>query len=420
VYAPTEQLRTRRRELIAEGKAAAQQAANENRALSASEQTKYEACAGEIDAIDARLAEAGAHEQRARAAEETMADMRGRRPVTDRALNDQFRDAILEKNPRPIDVRGDSFPSVVSGLEMRATLTKSTANLYPVSFYSTLMEHLVETAAVLRAGATLITTTSGEDLRVPRSTSLSSAAIVPETNVIPTSDPGLGVVTLGSFKYGVLIQVSTELAEDAGFDIAAYLARETGVALGNALGNHLINGSGSGQPRGVILDASLGVTGPTGTSTSFGAQGTAGQGTDLIVDLVASLAEPYSRQPSSGFLTRTGTLASLRKLKETTGGLVGQNNFVAPPPAGSEAQASMAGLPVYVDPAVPSMAANAKSVLFGDWARYFVRIVNGVRFESSPDFAFSSDLITFRALMRADGALIDSTGAVKWFAHSAT
>ena len=39
---------------------------------------------------------------------------------------------------------------------------------------------------------------------------------------------------------------------------------------------------------------------------------------------------------------------------------------------------------------------HAKSVIFGDISRYFVREVAGVRKEQSNDFAFSSDLVTFK------------------------
>ena len=80
---------------------------------------------------------------------------------------------------------------------------------------------------------------------------------------------------------------------------------------------------------------------------------------------------------------------------------------------------SQSPAPFYLDPFVPAMAANAKSVLFGDWSRYFVRVVNGVRFERSDDFAFSSDLVTYRAIIRADGALID-VNAIRHFTNSAT
>jgi HK97 family phage major capsid protein len=66
-----------------------------------------------------------------------------------------------------------------------------------------------------------------------------------------------------------------------------------------------------------------------------------------------------------------------------------------------------------------AVGTSAKSVLFGDMSQYFVRLAGGVRFERSDEFAFDSDLVTFRALMRADGALVDLTGAVKYFAGNA-
>ena len=97
----------------------------------------------------------------------------------------------------------------------------------------------------------------------------------------------------------------------------------------------------------------------------------------------------------------------MRNLKTTSGELVG-STFVAGSP-----------WPFHVDPFVPAMAANAKSILFGSWERYVLRMVNGIRFDTSTDFAFSNDMVTFRAILRADGALLN-TDAIKHFANSAT
>jgi HK97 family phage major capsid protein len=108
-----------------------------------------------------------------------------------------------------------------------------------------------------------------------------------------------------------------------------------------AYGPHLITGTGTGQPSGLVTTATTGVTGPAGTGTSFGVQGTAGQGTDLLVDLFGSLAEPYTRSPSLAWLMRTATLSSIRKLKTTAGDLVG-TNFAGPPQVDGS-QANMLG-----------------------------------------------------------------------------
>ena len=66
------------------------------------------------------------------------------------------------------------------------------------------------------------------------------------------------------------------------------------------------------------------------------------------------------------------------------------------------------------------MATGAKSIAFGDFSQFFVRLVGGVRFERSDDFAFGSDLVTFRAILRGDGPLVDRTGAIKVYVGANT
>jgi HK97 family phage major capsid protein len=366
----------------------------------------------DLDAIDQRLGELEGLESRNQRAGATRARYGSigatRTSSTDSETGDAFRSAILEKNPMPITVSTAEPRSYYQpGVERRDLLKTAPASFQPVSFWDRIVETMVETSAVAKAGATVLTTDTGEDLRIPRSTANGTAGIVAEAAAIPESDPTLGVVTLSSFKYALLIQVSSEMAQDTSVDLQGYLAREAGTAIGVALGNHLINGTGTGQPRGVLADATVGVTGPTGTATSFGSQATAGQGTDLLNSLYGSLAEPYVATGSTAYLARNATITSARNLKANTGELVG-SSYISNAPA-----------PFYVDPAVPALAANAKSVLFGDWSRYFLRLVNGIRFERSDEFAFANDLVTFRVLLRADGALIDPS-AIKYFQNSAT
>lgn len=381
-----------------------------NRNLSSGEQERFDTGMADLATLDDRITELRGREDRAREREDTVRQVAGTLDIAQRddKVADQFRSMLLERNPAPIEVRTDKPRSYVQpALEKRDLLLTAPANFTPVSFYDQIVETMFETSAVLKAGATLITTNTGEPLRIPRSTAIGTSGIVTEGGTIPESDPTLGVVTLGAYKYGLLVQVSTELLQDTGADLQGYLAREIGTSIAIATGNHFINGTGTGQPSGAITGGTVGVTGPTGTATSLGAQGTAGQGTDLLNALYGSLAEPYVTGGSNAFLMRSATLTAVRNLKGTTGDLVG-NQYLTGSPA-----------PFYIDPSVPAMAANAKSILFGDWSRYFVRMVNGIRFERSDDFAFGSDLVSFRCLLRVDGAAVDPS-AIKWFANSAT
>ena len=77
------------------------------------------------------------------------------------------------------------------------------------------------------------------------------------------------------------------------------------------------------------------------------------------------------------------------------------------------------GKPLVADPFMPAVATGAKSILFGDFSQFFVRIVGPVRFERSDDYLFGSDLVAFRALIRGDGVLVDQTGAIKSYQGNA-
>jgi len=401
-------------------------AEREGRQLTKSEDAEFREIKSDLESLESQIDRLVDDEISARSTERSMAAFNGQprngssfSTTEDRDLNEQFRRVILTRSNEPIDVRTpdrELRSGFQPGIEQRDLVTTTGTGLVPTSFHDKVLRHLVDNSAILAAGATVLQTQSGEPLRVPRSTALSTAAIVAEGAAISESDPTLGAVTLGAFKYGFLVQVSTELAEDAAFDLMGFLAEQAGVAIGNAFGAHAINGTGSGQPTGALTGATLGVTGPTGTATSLGAQTTVGQGGDLLIDLAGSLAEPYARSASSAWLMRNATLSTIRKLRDSTGQYVFSSDIIP----GSGSAGTILGRPVYTDPNMPAMGADAQSILFGDLSRYWVRQVNGMRFERSDDFAFANDLVTFRALARLDGNLIDTTGALKYFQHSAT
>ena len=347
---------------------------------------------------------------------------RGRSPTLSRAsaeLARQFRSAIFAKNPQPIEVYADQLadewpeevPEPVYGragrvrLHTRDTLKTTATQALGTDVYGTIVQHLVETSSLMRAGATVVTTETGEDLVVPRSTGFVTSAITAEGAAITESDPALSTVTLKAFKYSNYFEISQELANDSPTNLLDFLARQAALSLGlgaTGYGDDLINGVGTTEPRGLLLDAATGVTAPTGTGTSLGTQGTLNMGTDALWNLVGSVAEPYAESPSAAFIMRNASNVIVRKLRDTTG----------QPVNGLTDRRSILGYPAFVDPFMPAMANAAESIAFGAMDRYFVRIVNGIRFERSDEFRFQNDLVAFRCILRLDGALID-TNAVK-------
>jgi HK97 family phage major capsid protein len=73
----------------------------------------------------------------------------------------------------------------------------------------------------------------------------------------------------------------------------------------------------------------------------------------------------------------------------------------------SAAPDQLFGRLVYTDSGMPATAVSGTSIAFGDWSALKVRMT-GLTFTRSDDYAFATDIVTFRATTRADGTLIDS------------
>lgn len=381
----------------------------DKRDLSGEEETTYQRCMADMAALDERLKGLAEAQQReadlatalrgieARAAD-VPADVESRTGVMDDVAT-QLR-SFLSGETRSMTVRPTRE-------EMR-DLTKGTASsggaTVPTTFGGMLWAHLIETATVAGV-STVMNTDSGEPLTLPVTTSHSTGALTAENAGISESDPAFTSRTLSAYKYGVLIQVPNELIADTGVDLEGYLAMQAGRAVGNALGVHLATGDGSSKPTGIITSASAGVTGAASVAGAFDS--------DKLIDLYYSVIGPYRASPKCGWLMRDATLGAVRKLTDDNGQYLWQPSLQVGAPD------LLLGKPVHTDPNIAAVALGAKSVAFGDLGAYVTRIVGGVRFESSDQYAFNADQVTFRCVLRGDGILADQTGAVKVFTGNA-
>jgi HK97 family phage major capsid protein len=416
-------LRDQRLNLVNEMRALVDLAAEENRDFTGEESGRLAAIDEQINRLDERIKGVLEQDQRAKDTDDAFNKLEGK-PVTGRRgeeggekdVSAELRAFLVggPTQPREFEVRPDSKTVPTSQRDLSRLSNAAGQFTVPTSFYNQLQEHMIEVSGVLQAGPTVLNTTSGEVLQIPKTlTHTPSPAIVLEAGALLESDGTFGQVSLGAFKYGRLLQVSRELLTDTGVDLEGYLARSIGRALGNAFGSDMIIGAGTTAPRGVQLDANAGVTGPVGTTTTFGTQSTVGMGFDLLISLYHSVISPYRMSSSCAFLMNDTTASMVRRIKNTNG------DYVWQPSSQVGAPDSILGKPVYIDPFVVSPAASAESIFFGDWSAYFVRYAGGIRFERSDDFAFGNDLVSFRAILRADAALVDLTGAIKSFTHSA-
>jgi HK97 family phage major capsid protein len=321
--------------------------------------------------------------------------------------------------PKTFEVKFDTMAARPDryGVIERHDLTKagstSGAELIPTGFVRTLQEHLIESNGVRRTNAQVFTTTSGENLLVPKTTGHGTATLVTEGGAFLENDSVFGQVTLGAYKFGQLIQVSTELIQDSAINLLEYLGRAAGIAIGTATGTYNVTGTGSSQPQGIANAAQAGIQSNTAFASGFA-------DTDLI-DLYHSIVTGYR---SRGYWMMNDTTAAfIRKFRDNSGGS-GLGNFLWQPGLVAGAPDTIFGRPVVTDPAIAgTFAANAFVVAFGDFSAYFAfRDVGTVTFDRSDDFAFSTGLVTFRSSMRTDSKQLvnGAAGAVKWLKQKAT
>jgi HK97 family phage major capsid protein len=412
----------------------AKAAADERRNFTDDEQRSFDAMHADLDTVDKRLKDILEGEKRAKASDELYASLEQRtsNPGMSRQPNqfEQELRSFVAGEKRAIDIVSTESRIMqrlatgrpVSPAEVRVltdayvapgSFTNQTnAGIVPIDFYDQLLSYLIEVSGVMQTGPTVLNTAGGEPIQVPivqQHTGLTTAGAqvsvsAAQSATLATADPGFGQKTLTANKFGILIQVARELIDDSGVNLLGYLAMSAGRAIGNALGNALVNG-GSGI-SGNIMAAPIAVTGGSASAVSGTNQVAGGPSYGNLIDMEYNVIAPYRQSRSCYWLAADQTMGSLRKLTDTVGRPLWEPSTVLGSPD------LLLGKPLVADPFMPAYGLGATSIAFGDFSQYFVRMVGGVRFERSDDFAFGSDLVSFRAIIRSDGQLMNPPVAV--------
>lgn len=326
-----------------------------------------------------------------------------------KTIADEIREVLSGENKRGYDVLPTAAEVRAMGkrFEERA-LSVGTAtaggNTVGKTYLEQLIEPLRQFSGIVAAGAYTLVTGKGDDVIVPRLSSFGAAAAQSEATTLTGTDPAFNQVTFKAFKYGDYRGISTELIEDSLVDIEGLTTRLMGENVAVLLGGKLATGAGTTEPTGAATAATAGKTGATSVSGAFTF--------DDLIDLQESVLAPY--QARAAWVMSNASVAAARKLKNTTTG-----QYYWEPNGQTGAPSQLLGNPVFRDPFLAAPGLSAKSVLYGDFTRYWVRMVGAVRIERSDQALFGSDQVAFRAVLRADGQLVD-TNAIKAFVGGAS
>lgn len=425
--APLKDLQEKREQLVTQARAALDEInGNTDDSRTAELDQRHDAIMAEVDAIDGKIE----REERMARIEQRFADRNSNRRPLDAGGEARgqgggddeaptYRDAFiamlreggdasaLEPELRSILRRGH-----VDTSELRTqTAGTTTAGGYtvPTELADFIIKAMKFTGPMYDPGVTSeLTTSGGNPFKVPTVDDTAKSAGAHTEGAALTDDGSedatFGQKSLDAYVFDTeFLKVSMELIADSAFPIESFIGGLLGERLGRVANVQLTTGSGSSAPNGIVTAASTGVTAASATAITW----------DELIDLEHSVDRAYREAGECAYMLHDSVLKVIRKLKDSEGRYIWQMGDVQKGIPGS-----LNGHRYHVNNAMASaLAISAKTVLFGNLKKYYVRKV-GAPMVGVLKERFWPD-VGMAGLIRFDGELGD-TGAVKLLVQAAS
>ena len=214
----------------------------------------------------------------------------------------------------------------------------------------------------VRAVAKVIPTET--DIKIPGQATFATAGIKVEsgsaTNSFSESEPTLDQFTLSAYMLGLYAKASWELLQDVQV-FQEFLVRDLIDAVSINEDNFFVNGSGSGQPQGLIGNVG------TGTAAPYLLESTGAYLLDSTIDVVGTLKGAY--YANAGWLMSRATATAIRRAQI-------QANLFAPVWTREGGRDYLHGFPVTYSQAMPALptatTAGVTPILFGSFQDGYV------------------------------------------------
>lgn len=311
-------------------------------------------------------------------------------PLTSKPMTDEVKTGRASKAYREDFLNYTRGKMLVHNV-LATTPDSNGGYLIPEEFEHTIIKTLDE-INVFRSLAKVITT--AHDRKIPLADGHSTAAWTDENAAYTESAPTFSQLELDAYKLTDLIKISDELLQDSAFDLESYIAEEFARAFGLKEEEAFCVGDGVKKPTGLFTAAGAEVGVTTASATAITA--------DELISLVYSLKAPYRK--TAKFLLNDATVALVRKLKDTTGNYLWQPSLVAGQPD------KLLGYDVYTSPYVPTAAAGALTVAFGDFSNYWIADRQGRTFKRLGELYATNGQVGFIASQRVDGKIVLKEG----------
>jgi HK97 family phage major capsid protein len=288
-----------------------------------------------------------------------------------------------------------------NALETRGTSTQIVGTdslggyLVPEDF-SNILDVASKFTGVVEQVAQVINTNSGALLPYPTVDDTSvSGAILSEATAPAVSDMTFSAVNLNAYNYSSgIVKVSRQLLQDGAFNLDAFLVDALGGRIARGTNADFTTGDGSSKPKGVVAGSAAGKTAASATAV------TAAE----LLDLMYSVDPSYRNAANAGFMMKDSTLAAVRKL-----GLGSSNDFPIFVPAMNAGEKDMLyGKPIHINNDMDAIATAKKSVLFGDFSKFVVRVAGGLQFLRLDERFADALVVGFIAYKRVDSNILQA------------
>lgn len=286
-------------------------------------------------------------------------------------------------------------------LELRGTNTQIVGTdslggyLVPEDF-SNILDVASKFTGIVEQVAQVINTNSGALLPYPTVDDTSvSGALLSEATAPAVSDMTFSAVNLNAYNYSSgIVKVSRQLLQDGAFNLDAFLVDALGGRIARGTNADFTTGDGSSKPKGVVAGSAAGKTAASATAV------TAAE----ILDLMYSVDPSYRNASNAGFMMKDSTLAAVRKL-----GLGSANDFPIFVPAMNPGEKDMLyGKPIHINNDMDAIATGKKTILFGDFSKFVVRVAGGLQFLRLDERFADALVVGYIAYKRVDSNILQA------------
>lgn len=278
--------------------------------------------------------------------------------------------------------------------------------LVPEGFLNVLEREMLYYAPLFGVAQVLRTSTGNPMVYPTLNDTSNKGRRIGDNTAVTQTDPTFGQKEIDAYVYSSdAVLAPYSLLQDSAFDIDGLLTDLLGERLGRIACEDQTAGTGAGEPEGIVTNISTGKTGATGQTATVTY--------DDLVDLEHSVDVAY-RNERARWMMHDLSLAIVRKVKDGEGRPMFVTSTVVGQPD------TLLGKPISINNEMAQMAANAKSILFGDFQRAFlIRIARDVTMVRATERWVDAMQVGFFAFMRWD-SILKTTSAVKAYANSAS